>query len=167
MKIIFFKENRGQSAALYAGFKASKGRWIISLDADLQNPPREIHKLTAFKHDYDFITGIRANRKDNFLKIASSTTARFFRWLILQDRTTDTGCSLRVFRREVVDSLSYFKNFHRFFTFLVRIKGFSVKEVCINHRPRRFGRSKYGVLKRAEQGIGDLWHLFWLKRRLS
>ncbi len=166
IRIISLRRNRGQSEGLFAGFKASKGKWIITLDADLQNPPEEIPKLFEFKDSFDFITGVRQGRRDSLLKKISSNVARVFRWLILKDITQDTGCSLRMFKTEVVEHLPYFKNFHRFFTFLARHAGFEVKEIPLRHDPRKFGKSKYGVLQRAGEGIFDLIGVFWLKRRL-
>jgi len=166
IRVISLKKNQGQSVGLFAGFKAARGEWIVTLDADLQNPPEEILKLLAFKNDFDFITGVRERRKDRLLKKISSKIARFFRWMILKDITKDTGCSLRMFKRGMTDYLPYFKNFHRFFTFLAREGGLKVKEVPVEHNLRQFGKSKYGVLKRAKEGIFDLIGVFWLKKRL-
>ncbi|UCD15697.1 MAG: glycosyltransferase family 2 protein [Candidatus Omnitrophota bacterium] len=167
INIISFKTNRGQSAALHAGFKAAKGQWLITLDADGQNPPREITKLLKIKDAFDFVTGIRTRRRDNLIRKISSQVAKFFRWVVLGDTTQDTGCSLRIFRKEIVDSVPFFKNFHRFFVFLVRRKGFLVKEVPVAHNARRFGKSKYRFFKRMVEGIFDLWGLFWISRRLN
>lgn len=166
IRVVSFKKNQGQAACLFAGFKASRGEWIITLDADLQNPPEEIPKLLEFKNSFDFITGIREERRDSFLRKISSNIARFFRWLILKDTTQDVGCSLRMFKRGIIEYLPYFKNFHRFFTFLAREAGFKVKEVPLKHDVRKFGESKYGILKRAKEGIFDLIGVFWLRRRL-
>jgi len=166
LKIISFKENQGQSVALFAGFIEARGRWIVTLDADLQNPPEEIIKLLKYRKDFDFITGIRKRRKDVFLRRISSLIAKFFRWVVLGDRTKDVGCSLRLFRRQIIDFLPFFRNFHRFLPFLVRLSGFKVKEVEVLHQPRRFGKSKYGVWRRAKEGLFDLVGLFWLKRRI-
>ncbi|MCD6093576.1 MAG: glycosyltransferase family 2 protein [Candidatus Omnitrophica bacterium] len=166
IKVISFKKNQGQSTALFAGFKEAKGDWIITLDADLQNPPEEISKFLEFKDDFDFITGIRTERKDSFLKKISSGIARFFRQVILKDITKDTGCSLRMFKKEVIEHFPAFRNSHRFFPFLARSMGFKVKEIPVQHNPRKFGKSKYGILKRGKEGIFDLWGVSWLKRRL-
>jgi glycosyltransferase involved in cell wall biosynthesis len=166
IRIISFRKNHGQSTALCAGFRMAKGRWIITLDADLQNPPEEIPTLLKFKEEFDFITGIRKDRKDNFIRKLSSSTARFFRWLILKDVTIDTGCSLRMFKREILNEMPRFKNFHRFFTFLVRMLKFKVKEIPVQHNRREFGASSYGIIKRASEGIFDLIGILWLKRRL-
>ncbi len=166
IRIISFVSNRGQSAALQVGFKNARGEWIATLDADGQNPPSEIKCLWEARESFDFITGIRNKRKDSFVKRAGSVLARIFRRLVLGDTSKDVGCSLRIFRKEVVDTITLFNNFHRFFTFLVKIHGFSIKEVLVEHRGRKFGSSKYGNCKRLCQGIFDLWGVFWLKKRL-
>ncbi len=166
IRIISFKKNQGQSAGLFAGFQAARGDWIISIDADLQNPPEEIPGLFEFKDSFDFITGIRAKRKDSLVRKISSKTARVFRRVILRDTTQDVGCSLRMFKREILNHLPYFKNFHRFFTFLAREAGFKIKEVPVRHDARTLGKSKYGVFRRAKEGIFDLAGVFWLKKRL-
>lgn len=166
VRILSFKENKGQSAALYAGFKAAIGEWIITLDADGQNPPQEIVRLLPFCGSYDFITGIREKRQDSFMRKKASWIARTFRRLILGDITQDVGCSLRIFKREIVGEVPFFKNFHRFFTFLVRAQGFRIKEVLVGHQERRFGKSKYTTLKRLGEGIWDLSGVLWLKKRL-
>jgi glycosyltransferase involved in cell wall biosynthesis len=166
VRVVSFKQNRGQSAGLYAGFKESRGTWIITLDADLQNPPEEILKLWKSRDGFDFITGIREKRKDSLLRIISSRIAKYFRWLTLGDTTQDIGCSLRIFKREIVDRLPYFRNFHRFFTLLTREAGFRIKEIPLKHHVRQFGESKYTTFQRAREGIFDLIGVFWLKRRL-
>ncbi|MFH1875758.1 MAG: glycosyltransferase family 2 protein [Candidatus Omnitrophota bacterium] len=165
VKIISFVTNQGQSAAFTAGFRASRGAWIITLDADLQNPPEEINKFITFKHDYDFITGVRRARRDTLNRKLSSQIARFFRWLLLRDETQDTGCSLRMFKRDIVAEFPFFRNFHRFFAFLVKSTGFRVKEIEVKHQARAFGVSKYSNLKRAGEGIADLAGVWWLTRR--
>jgi len=166
IKILSLKMHVGQSSALFAGFKLAKGNWIITLDADLQNAPEDLKLFLPFKKDFDFITGIRKKRKDNLLRIISSKIAYFFRYLILQDKTKDIGCALRIFKREIVDYFPFFKNFHRFFTYLVKETGYKVKEVEVSHYPRKFGKTKYGIMNRLFQGIVDLWGVFWLKKRL-
>jgi len=166
VKALSFDDNRGQSAALLEGCKSSKGKWIFTLDADGQNPPREFLKLLKFKDNYDFIAGIRRVRKDTFIKRLCALAARLARFAVLRDVTVDTGCSLRLFKKEIIDSIPAFRNFHRFFTFLARLRGYSVKEVEVEHRARRFGHSKYGVLKRAGEGAVDLFHACLLKKRL-
>ncbi len=166
IKIISFTKNQGQSAAFLAGFRLAEGEWLITLDGDGQNPPEEIPKLLRYTSDFDFITGVRKKRLDPWQRRISSQIARFFRWLVLRDTTLDTGCSLRVFKKEILKELPFFKNFHRFFTFLVRQQGFKIKEVEVEHRGRFRGTSKYTNLRRLKEGLLDLGGVFWLKRRL-
>jgi len=165
IRIVSFSSRSGKSAALVAGFRASKGERIITLDADLQNPPDAILDLLEFKDAFDLMMGARRGRRDNFIRRASSRLAAFSRWLILGDTTKDAGCGLRVFRREVLENFLFFRNFHRFFGYIVRESGFSVKDVEIGHRPRKFGEAKYGTFKRGHEGIFDLVGVFWLKKR--
>tara|TARA_B100000315_G_C14584475_1_gene592176 strand:+ start:315 stop:1022 length:708 start_codon:yes stop_codon:yes gene_type:complete len=165
IKIISFKENKGQSAALFAGFKAASGEWIITLDADGQNPPESILDLIKHETNFDFITGVRKYRKDGFIRKIESALARLFRKIILGDMTRDTGCSLRLFRRKIITTIPFFKNFHRFLPFLAKEKGFSIKEVTVKHRERRYGKSKYKGIKRFIAGTFDLFGVLWLKRR--
>src|SRR3989338_1303965 len=166
VKVVSFERNHGQSEALLAGFKKSGGKWILTLDADGQNPPEDFAQLIPFCQTHDFITGIRKDRKDSFTKKAGSKIAKISRRLILGDTTKDTGCSLRMFKREVVETIPFVRNFHRFFTFLAGLQGFSVKEVCVQHKKRQFGRSKYGNLRRLLQGGFDLWNVYQLKKRI-
>jgi dolichol-phosphate mannosyltransferase len=167
IRLISFNKNQGQSAALWAGFKASRGQWIITIDADGQNPPAEIPKLLAIKdRPYDCVTGVRTMRKDSSARKAASWLAHFFRKFILGDTTQDTGCSLRIFKSEIITSFPCFKNFHRFFIFLLRSQSFRVKEVPVKHRKRSAGETKYNNLTRLGEGIIDIWGVFWLKKRL-
>lgn len=166
IKVISLARNYGQSVAFKVGFNSAQGDWIITLDGDLQNPPLEIKKLLPFRREYEFIIGVRLKRKDIFFRKLSSQFARFLRWLVLQDTTKDIGCSLRLFHRRVLKDIPFFRNFHRFFPYLVKRMGFKIKEVEIEHNPRRFGKSKYSNLRRATQGLFDLWGVFWLKQRL-
>jgi len=166
VKVYSFENHQGQSAALCAGVRLAKGNWIITLDADLQNPPEEIAKLLVYKNEYDFITGIREKRQDSFMRIISSRTAWLFRRAVLKDSTKDVGCSLRCFRRNVAEAFPFFRNFHRFFPYLAGRIGFRIKEVKVKHSPRKFGKSKYSTLNRLGQGIFDLIGVFWLSKRI-
>ncbi|MBP7215944.1 MAG: glycosyltransferase family 2 protein [Candidatus Omnitrophica bacterium] len=166
VRYISLAQNSGQSAALSAGFRKCRGEWIITLDADGQNPPEEIPRLMEFISAYDCVTGVRNKRNDSAMRKIDSFVARLFRALILSDSSRDVGCSLRIFRRKIVDSFPYFRNFHRFFLILVRRRGFSVKEVNVAHHKRLAGTSKYGTLKRLQEGVCDLAGVLWLKSRL-
>jgi glycosyltransferase involved in cell wall biosynthesis len=163
IKVISFNKNGGKGPALEAAFKAAGGRWLITLDADLQNPPEEIAKLARSRDGADYIIGIRRDRKDSFIKIWAASAARFFRRIALGDVTIDAGCGLRVFKKEIVETIPFFRNFFTYLTFLARAKGYVVSEVPVRHDPRKTGKSKYGIFKRAAQGCLDLWKA----RRLS
>jgi len=166
VKIIAFSAHHGQSSALFFGFKASRGNWIITLDADLQNDPSAIKEFLPLKNSFDLINGIREKRQDAFLKIISSRLAYFARRLVLGDETLDTGCSLRMFKREILDYIPCFNNFHRFFPYLVKRAGFNTTYIKIQHFPRKFGSSKYGIWGRLKAGMFDLLGVYWLSKRL-
>ena len=167
IRFITHGERKGKSASLTTGFKAAKGKWVVTLDADLQNPPEEITKLLQFKDEFDFITGVRKNRKDSLAKRIPSSLARLSRRIVLGDFTRDAGCGLQLFHREKLGFFPYFRNFFLFHIFLAKVKGFSVKEVEIEHERRKFGRSKYGTFERMLKGITDLRTAFKIKKELK
>ena len=166
LRVYSFAEHKGQSAAFYAGFEKAKGEWIITLDSDLQNPPEEIDKLLALRGSYDFIVGIRKNRSDSRRRIVSSKIARFFRRVVLGDVVEDTGCSLKCFRRCILEDFVFFDHFHRFMPYMAYKLGYSVGEVEVKHLPRRRGKSKYNIGNRIFAGIFDLFGVLWLSRRV-
>lgn len=162
IKIIKFRANFGKSQALAAGFAQAKGNIIITLDADLQDNPREIPKLLEkLSQGYDLVCGWRKQRFDSLAKKISSL---FFNWgtaLISRVRLHDFNCGLKAFRKEVADSLDLYGELHRFIPVLAARSQFKVTEVKINHRVRRFGQSKYG-LERSWRGIIDLITVLFL-----
>ncbi|NQU95862.1 MAG: glycosyltransferase family 2 protein [Candidatus Omnitrophica bacterium] len=164
--VVSLDKHKGKSDALAAGFTKADGDWIITLDGDLQNPPEEIPKLLRFREDFDFIIGIRKNRKDNFSRKFASFLARFFRLVILGDITRDAGCGLFIFRKDILGFFPYFRNFFLYFSLLARAKGFSVKEVEIEHEERKYGKTKFNnILKRAWYGMLGIWGVLVLKNR--
>jgi glycosyltransferase involved in cell wall biosynthesis len=166
IRIIPLAKRRGQSYCLARGFHASRGEWIITLDGDLQNPPEEIPTLTQYVNQYDFITGVRKIRNDIWSKRVASQVARLFRLIVLGDHSRDTGCSLKVFKKNMLQKIPLFKNFHRFFPFLAISGGCTIKEVMIQHDQRKYGKSKYGNIKRAFDGVIDLLGVLWLRKRM-
>jgi dolichol-phosphate mannosyltransferase len=166
---VHLKPNSGQSAALEAGFEAACGEFIATLDGDGQNDPRDIPRLlNVLKAEgLDMICGIRQRRADNSLRRISSLIANRIRSTVLKDNITDVGCSLRVFRRECMKRVRFFRNAHRFFPALFIMAGFTVAETPVNHRPRESGTSKYGVgiNSRLWVGIADLAGVYWLRKR--
>jgi glycosyltransferase involved in cell wall biosynthesis len=165
IRIVTFAKNCGQSAAFAAGFRIAQGRVVVTMDADLQNDPRDIPLLLEKIPSYDLVCGWRANRQDPWIKKASSRIANRIRNWLSDENINDVGCSLKAFRRECLQSFSYFNGMHRFFPTLVKMGGYSVTEVKVNHRPRKYGETKYGIRNRAFPGLVDLLAVRWMKRR--
>lgn len=169
VRILRFEKNTGQSAALYAGIKAARGRTIVMIDSDLQNDPADIPRLLAeVTGGADLVCGYRAKRKDKLGKRLTSRIANFVRSRFTKDYVRDTGCTLKAMRRECADALVPFKGMHRFIPALVRGAGYRLIEIPVNHRPRRFGQTKYGFGSRAWRATMDMFGVRWLlSRRLN
>lgn len=162
----------GQSAAFKAGFAAARGHWIAVLDADLQNDPADLPRMLDLLRDTgaDMVQGDRSrNRRDNFIRRRASEVGRLFRRLILADRIRDTGCSLRVMRRDIALRLPLdFKGMHRFIPATAAHLGYTVVEMPVTHHPRTVGQTKYGKLgitKRALPGLLDCFAVRWMRAR--
>ncbi len=165
VRTIVFARNRGQSAALDAGFRAARGEIIATLDADLQNDPSEIPKLLAYLDRADVVSGVRVERRDSRLKRLSSRIANAVRnWATGAD-VTDVGCSLRVMRTSYLRRIKLYGGMHRFLPTLLAMEGARLFEVDVSHRARRFGLSKYGVSDRLFTGLADLLAVCWMQRR--
>jgi len=146
VRVVRFTRNFGQTAAFAAGFAHARGRFIVTMDGDLQNDPADIQRLLEMTRDYDIVCGWRKDRKDDFLtRHVPSVAANWLLGLATGIRLHDNGCSLKVFRAEVVKPLKLSPGMHRYLPALARQLGGRVTEVVVNHRPRRFGRSKYGL----------------------
>jgi hypothetical protein len=138
---------------------------VITLDSDLQSDPGDIPLLLAELDRWDAACGWRQARRDPWLKRISSRIANHVRGAVLGDQVRDSACSLRAMHRRCVDSLQFFDGFHRFVPALLRQAGHRVIVVPVNHRPRRFGVSNYGVRNRAWRGVVDLFGVRWLQAR--
>ncbi len=165
LRVIRFRRNAGQTAALDAGFRAARGAVVVTMDADLQNDPRDIPRLLAALEAHDVVCGWRVDRQDPWTKRAASRVANAVRRRLTGDGIHDTGCSLKAFRREALACLKLYRGLHRFLPALCRLEGFRVAEVPVRHRPRRAGRSKYGNWGRLWAGLADLWAVRWMARR--
>ena len=162
------ERNSGQSAAVWTGIQATSGRIIATLDGDLQNDPADLPRMLAELSNADFICGKRLKRNDTFVRRISSQIARWFRTRALKADFQDTGCAIRVFKREAIEGILPFNGLHRFLPILVHANGSRTLEVPVNHRPRVAGVSKYGVWNRIWRGIYDLIGVGWyIKRRLK
>ena len=166
VRLIRLKANSGETAATYAGFKSARGRWLVTMDADLQNDPHDLPMLLAHLDQWDGVTGWRVKRDDPFLRRASSRVANAIRNWVSDESVQDSGCTYRAFRRECLRSLVLYRGFHRFLPTLLRMRGYRVVEVPVNHRPRRFGQSKYGIGNRAVAAFKDLLVIRWMKDRV-
>jgi glycosyltransferase involved in cell wall biosynthesis len=163
--------NCGQSAAVWAGIRAATGRFIATMDADLQNHPRELPRfLEAIQGDKcDCVCGSRVAaraRGDSWVRQVSSQIANGIRNRITHETVSDSACGYRIFKRECAARLKFFKGMHRFMPTLFRIEGFVVTEIPINHHPRHAGRSHYGVLNRLFVTIHDLFAVRWMQQRM-
>jgi dolichol-phosphate mannosyltransferase len=171
VRILKHGRNLGQSRALRTGVRAAKADIVVTLDGDGQNDPADIPKLIrAFEAQADnptlgMIAGERVGRKDTWSKRVASRLGNRVRRAALGDKGNDTGCSLKLFRREVFLTLPYFDHMHRYLIALVMREGYEVRFVPVSHRPRGAGRSKYGVWDRAIVGVRDIMGVMWLKRR--
>jgi dolichol-phosphate mannosyltransferase len=166
VRLIRFEQNRGQSAAIYAGAAAARGDVIVFIDGDLQNDPADISRLTAeIARGADLVCGYRQKRKDTVTKRLTSRIANFVRSRFTKDGVRDTGCTLKAMRRECVRTLIPFKGMHRFIPALVKGAGYRLVEIPVNHRPRRFGQSKYGFGSRAVRATVDMFGVRWLLSR--
>ncbi len=169
VRVIRFEKNAGQSAAIYAGLNAARGEIVVLIDGDLQNDPADIPKLLdEIARGADLVCGYRAQRRDTAVKRLTSRIANTVRSRYTKDGVRDTGCTLKAMRRECVTALLPFKGMHRFIPALVKGAGYRLMEIPVNHRPRLFGQTKYGLGNRAVRATVDMFGVRWLlSRRLN
>ncbi len=164
-----FAYNCGQSAAMFAGMKAAKGKYIVTLDADLQNDPRDIPLFLEALKNVDCVCGTRVEARskgDSFVRIISSRIANWVRNRLSGETISDAGCCFRAFKRECVADLKFFKGMHRFLPTLFKIDGYTVAEIPIRHNPRASGQAHYGVWNRLFASFYDLLAVRWMKKRM-
>jgi dolichol-phosphate mannosyltransferase len=168
-RLLELQRNSGQSAALMAGFRAARGAVIATLDGDGQNNPADlIAMLNRLRvGDVDAVNGVRAKRRDTWVRRACSRIANAYRNGLTGEQVTDVGCAIRVFRRECAEYLPVFKGMHRFLPTLFRLQGFRITEMPVSHRPRETGRTKYGINNRLWVGIVDTLAVCWMQRRVA
>ena len=172
LRVIAHSRSCGQSAALLTGVRAARGAWIATLDGDGQNDPADLPMLLAARDapghpaNLQLLTGYRRSRQDRWVKRVSSRIANGVRSRLLDDATPDTGCGLKLILRRTYLELPFFDHMHRFLPALVQRNGGATVSVDVNHRPRKRGKSNYGVLDRLWVGIVDLFGVMWLRRRM-
>ena len=167
LKIVRHAKSCGQSTAVRTGVKAAQFNWVATLDGDGQNDPADIPKLMAAVADgVDLVGGNRrASRRDTWIKRISSVIANTVRSKMLRDDTPDTGCGLKLFKRDAFLDLPYFDHMHRFLPALIKRCGGKIVSVPVAHRNREHGKSNYGTIDRLLVGIVDLFGVAWLQRR--
>jgi len=159
------QRNAGQSAAVWTGIQASASPILCTLDGDLQNDPADLPAMIAQLAKVDFVSGMRLNRQDTWVRKVSSKIARSARKAALGVDFRDTGCAIRAFKRTALAGVFPFNGLHRFLPVLVHGGGATTLEVPVNHRPRVAGVSKYGVWNRLGRGIYDLIAISWYQKR--
>ena len=167
LRVLTLRARSRQTAALEAGLRAARGRFIATLDADLQNDPHEVLRLLpqVASGECDFANGWRKDRKDPWLRRVSTRIANGVRNGLTHEQIHDSACGLKVFRRECMEHVKLFNGLHRFLPTLVRLEGFRVIEVPVRHRPRVAGRAKYGVWNRVFKALRDCFAIRWMQRR--
>jgi dolichol-phosphate mannosyltransferase len=165
LRPVRLSRNVGQSSATAAGFRAARGEWVGTLDADLQNDPADLVVLWEALQGHDAALGWRRKREDVWSKRVISRWANRVRNCVLGQAIRDTGCSVRIFPREVALRLPMFRGCHRFFGPLLIREGCSIVQRPVNHRPRPHGQSHYNVWNRSVRVVVDLFGVAWLMRR--
>jgi len=166
VRILEFEKNTGQSAAIYAGLAAARGKILVLIDGDLQNDPRDIPRLLAeIDRGADLVCGYRLKRQDTWFKRVQSRIANQVRSRFTKDGVRDTGCTLKAMRRECREALIPFYGMHRFIPALIKGLGYKITEIPVNDRPRRHGTSKYNFGNRALRATIDMFGVRWLLGR--
>jgi dolichol-phosphate mannosyltransferase len=169
LRVQRLNRNSGESAASWAGMKAARGQYIVTLDADLQNDPRDLPRFLNALQGHDCICGTRVESRgqgDNFIRILSSRLANWVRNTLSGEKISDAGCTYRAFKRECVANLKFFKGMHRFLPTLFKMEGFTVTEIAVTNNPRFAGKSHYGVWNRLFASFYDLLAVRWMKKRM-
>jgi glycosyltransferase involved in cell wall biosynthesis len=164
-----FAFNCGESAASWAGLKAARGKYLVTLDADLQNDPKDLPKFLEALKQFDCVCGTRVKARgagDNFIRVASSRIANWVRNKLSGEQIADAGCTYRAFKRECIENLKFFKGMHRFLPTLFKIEGHSITEIEVTNNPRFAGQSHYGVWNRLFASFYDLLAVRWMKKRM-
>ena len=165
VKVIAFRKNFGQTQAMDAGIKEAKYPLIVTMDGDGQNDPNDIPRLIEYlkQNDLDIVSGWRKKRKDPIGKKIVSRTANFIRKFLINDGIQDSGCALKLYKKECFEDLSLYGEMHRFIPALLKIRGFTVGEIQVNHRPRLHGKSKYSW-RRGLKGFIDMVSVWYWKK---
>jgi len=165
IRVLRWEDNQGQAAALYRGLRAARAPLVATLDGDGQNDPADLPALLGALGSLDMIVGVRAARHDSRLRLWMSRLANRVRGRVLGDRLRDSGCALKVFRREVVEALLPIRTLYSFMPAMALAAGFRIGEQEVNHRPRRGGVSSYGLRQFLWRPLVDMAGMWWFSRR--
>ncbi len=165
LRAVRFARNRGQTAAMAAGFERARGEIIVTMDADMQNDPADIPRLLEKMGEWDVVCGVRVERRDSFVRKASSAIANAARNRLTGESIRDVGCTLRACRARHIRRVKLFEGMHRFLPTLLKLEGARVVEIPVNHRPRATGANKYGIGNRLFAGLRDLFAVRWMQSR--
>jgi dolichol-phosphate mannosyltransferase len=165
IRILGFKKNCGETAAGAAGIKEARGGIVVTIDADLQNDPKDIPRMLDYLKEYDMVTGWRQKREDSWVKRITSRIANRIRNSLSGEEIQDSGCTFRAYKRECLQDIKLYKGMHRFIPTLVKMEGYRVIEIPIAHHPRKFGVSKYTTWNRMWRAFVDLLAVKWMKSR--
>ena len=166
VRAVRFMENCGQTSALVAGIRHSRGAICVTMDGDCQNDPSDIVRLTEAMKDAEMVIGWRQNRADSGWRRFQSRLANGFRNWMTGESVRDIGCALKAFEREKMLEIPLFEGMHRFLPTLFRYRNWRVVEVPVKHRPRRRGQTKYGMWNRVFEALRDLFAVRWMRRRM-
>jgi dolichol-phosphate mannosyltransferase len=162
---ISFKENRGLSAAIKAGFDHADTDLVGYIDSDLQTSPSDFNLLLAEIDEFDLVTGVRSNRQDSFVKNMSSTIANGIRRAFTHDGMDDTGCPLKIIKTDYAKRIPMFKGLHRFLPAMILLQQGKIKQVPVQHFPRIAGEAKYHLWNRLFGPLADCFAYLWMKRK--
>jgi glycosyltransferase involved in cell wall biosynthesis len=162
---LLFKENRGLSAAIKAGFDYTETELVGYIDSDLQTAPSDFNLLLEHIDENDLVTGVRANRKDSFVKNMSSKIANGIRRSFTHDGMDDTGCPLKVIKTDYAKRIPMFKGLHRFLPAMILLQNGKIKQIPVQHFPRLAGTAKFGVWNRLIGPLADCFAYLWMKKK--
>ena len=163
--VISFVSNRGLSAAIKAGFDHAHSEWVGYIDADLQTDPEDFNKLLEYRHEYELVTGVRADRKDSFVKNMSSTIANSIRRAFTRDGMDDTGCPLKIIKGSSAKKIPMFKGLHRFLPAMILLQEGRIIQIPVKHFPRVAGKAKFGLWNRLFGPLMDCFAYLWMKKK--
>ncbi len=166
LRVLSLCRRSGQTAAMEAGFEAARGKYVVTIDADLQNDPADIPAMIELLEadKADMVTGHRHKRQDNWLRRFSTKVANGVRNRLTHESVADSSCSLKAYKRQIIPRLKLFDGLHRFLTTIAKMNGFRVLEIPVNHRPRTKGKAKYGMWNRVFRSLRAAFAVRWMQR---